>query len=496
MNVTNIETGDLTATLKIEIAESDYAQKLQNELKKLAREASIPGFRPGKVPVGMIKKRFGTSVLLDVINKTLSETINDFVKDSKKHIFGEPLTSEDQKPVDFETQKDFEFIFDIAYLPEIDIELTGDMTLDYHQIKPKKELINQFIYDKRVELGEYKEVEAVENGDRIGFDISALDETGNEVKDSEPKYAQFQIADIHDKDVRDSLLGAKVDDVIKIDPLPFFGTIEKAAEVSGFEPELFENKTPGFQIRIINIERKHPAEMDKDFFGRVLPDKPFSSEQELREEVARLMENMYQADSDHILALDAIDYLMENSGIQLPDEFIKRWFKMTKENTITKEEIEKEYPAIRHHLLSDIIDAYLKNKYNELVVTGDDLKREMELRVLNQFNLTETSDENLDGIREFASTYAEKWLKDEKNKKEAQEQQKYLYYIRLARLLKEKITINTKEITDEEFKAYFLEKFSNSPSPVIAETPATEDVAQSEVVEEQADSSNPQDDEQ
>jgi trigger factor len=496
MNFTKIDTGDLTATLKIEITESDYAQKVENELKKMAREASIPGFRPGKVPVGMIKKRFGTSVLLDVINKILSEAINDFVKNSEKEIFGEPVTSVDQKPMDFETQKDFEFLFSIAYLPDVNIDLNKDIGLDYLKVKPSEEIIDRFISDKRLELGKYKEAEAVEMGDRIGFDISQLDEAGNELENGDVNYVLYEVSAIHDKDTMNSILGAKMDDVIKIDALPFFGTIENAAQVTHFDKEVFEHNKSGFRIQIINIERKSPAEMDKDFLGKIFPDEELADEQQLREKVAGLMENMYQGDSDHLLVLDAKEYLIGNSGIETPDEFIKWRIITDKESNVTAEGVERDYPGIRKQLINELIDAHLTEKYSELRVTGDDLKREMELRMLSQIAPAGNSDENMAGIQQFARSFAEQWFKDEKNKDEVRQQQKFLYFNRLAKLLKSRVTLNIKEVTIEELKDYYIEKHSDGPRQAALETPAEQDVGQPEAVGEQSENSAPKNDEQ
>lgn len=457
MNISKVDTGELTAMLKVEIAESDYSQNLNNELKKLARDAAIPGFRPGKVPVGMIKKRFGTSVLVDVINKLLSTELNNYLKDSELRMFGEPIPSTQQTPVDFESQKDFEFLFDIGLLPEVNIELPAEQAFDYFKIMPTEEQINQFVAEKQKELGTWEEVDQIEKGDRLGMDIYETDSEGKAVKDGKSKYITVHTMQITDDETLEKLLGLKVDEEIVADPVKLVGSLETALAETEFDEETLMANPDGCLVKIILIERKAPAEANLDFYLKIFPDKEFTEIEQVRAEIADMMQRYYSGEADRYLVMQAREYLMDNEHITLPDEFIKRFLVFNSEGKLNAEAVEAEYEMFRKQFINDIIDQKLTEKFPELEVTGDELKQEMEARLLSYLNQS-PGGEN-DQMAQFAKTYAENWLKDEKNKEEVMRQRKELFDAKLSKALKSNLTLVEKEINTDEFNTLLREKY-------------------------------------
>ena len=156
MNITEEKTGDLTANLKIEVKESDYSEQYENELKKYRKQASMPGFRPGKVPMSIIRKKFGNTILAEEINKLVSQKLNDYITENKLDLLGHPIADMDKEPPDFRHEQDYDFFFDIAYAPEINIDLSEENEVEYYEIKVDEKVINNFIEETRKRHAEQK----------------------------------------------------------------------------------------------------------------------------------------------------------------------------------------------------------------------------------------------------------------------------------------------------------------------------------------------------
>lgn len=457
MNISKVDTGELTAMLKVEIAESDYSLNYNNELKKLARDAAIPGFRPGKVPVGMIKKRYGTSVLVDAINKLLSTELNNYLKDSELRMFGEPIPSTQQTPVDFESQKDFEFLFDIGLLPEVNIELPAEQAFDYYKIMPTEEQIDRFVTEKQNELGTWEKVDQIDKGDMMGMDIYETDSEGKAIKDGKSKYVTLKTTEIADDETLEQLLGLKVDDEVIADPVKLFGTLERALNETEFDEEMITANPDGCLVKIILIERMVPAEANLDFYLTIFPDKEFTEIEQVRSEIAEMMQRYYSGEADRFLVMETWKYIIDKEKISLPDEFIKRFLIFNSEGKLTAEMVETEYEMFRKQYINDILEQKLVSQFPELEVTDDELKLEMEKRLLSYLNQS-PGGEN-DEMSQFAKTYAENWLKDEKNKEEVMRQRKELFDFKLSVLLKSKLTLVEKETNTEDFNNLLREKF-------------------------------------
>jgi trigger factor len=407
--------------------------------------------------VGMIKKRFGTSVLVDVINQLLSTGLNNYLKDSDLRMFGEPIPSTQQTPVDFESQKDFEFLFDIGLLPEVNIELPAEQAFDYFKIMPTEEQINQFVAEKQKELGTWKEVDQIEKGDKLGMDIYETDSEGKAVKDGKSKYVTLNTTQITDDETLEKLLGLKADDEVMVDPARLFGSLEAALGETEFEEETITANPDGCLVKMILIERMAPAEANLDFYLEIFPDKGFTEIEQVRTEIAEMMQRYYSGEADRYLVMQAREYLMDNEHITLPDEFIKRFLVFNSEGKLNAEAVEAEYEMFRKQFINDIIDQKLVEKYPELEVTGDELMQEMENRLLSYLNQS-PGGEN-DQMAQFAKTYAENWLKDEKNKEEVMRQRKELFEAKLSTVLKSNLTLVEKEINTDEFNTLLREKY-------------------------------------
>jgi len=318
------------------------------------------------------------------------------------------------------------------------LNIDENIKADYYKVKAIDEQIDSFLDEKRLELGPMESVEEVQKGDKVEFEIRALDQDGDPVKGAEKKEGAFFTSEITDEDALTSIIGAKPEDELTIDPVKCFGSQDKAVELTGFDKATIEQNTTGFQLKIKYIERKVPAEMNEEFYEQLFPGGEFKEEQQVRDEIARQIEMAQAFESDRFFLMDVMDRLYKETDIPR------------------------------------LIENKLQSEHEELIVSEEDLKADMEQKLIGYFG----QNASLPGgdFNEFAKTYAERWIKDEKNKDEVNKIQKEIFDARLTKLLKSKVTIVEKEVTPQEFYAAFNERFkTNIPEKEESHPPKPEE---------------------
>ncbi|HRW97092.1 MAG TPA: trigger factor [Bacteroidales bacterium] len=463
MNITKEVTGELTATLKLEIAEADYATIYQSELKKFARQANIPGFRPGKVPVGMIEKRYGTSVLMEQINKLINEELNTYVKNENLTLLGEPIPNTDKENASIENQKDFVFYFDIAQSPKFEIELSDKIELNYYRIQPDEDQINKVIENERERLSKPQEAEQVEKGDMVEFDLRQLNSEGKLIDENTFIASRLLLNDKVSEDALTLLIGKKVNDVLTVNVAELFGSAEKAAKEMGVDPKKLEENLFMYQMKITFVERYVKADVNQELFDAMFPGKGLTTEEELRKEVTGQIQKYTETESLALLYDDAMEKLTESANIQLPDDFLKRWLHFINEGKFTPEDIERDYEHVKNLLVTEMIERELINKYPELVITDDMIKKGIKDQVSGYFNLNMQIPE--DEVDKISERFAANWLKDEKNQEEIKKNHRDLFRRKLADLLRSKVILNEKNVTTDEFYQIFAEKYKPKSEP-------------------------------
>ncbi|WP_372933806.1 trigger factor, partial [Mariniphaga sediminis] len=221
MNITRENIDSVNAVVKVLIEKTDYEKTVEETLKEYRQKSSIPGFRPGKAPIGLIKKRFGTSVMVEEINKMLSQNLTRYLVDEKLRILGEPLSStEQQKPIDWDNDENFEFAFDVALAPEIEVPLDEKDKLDYFTIKVADDMIDQQIEMIQSQMGQNVDSEAVKEKDLSRGDFVELDAEGNEKEEGVRAEGVLLSVDlIKDEEIKKQFLGKQKGEVLVFDPV-------------------------------------------------------------------------------------------------------------------------------------------------------------------------------------------------------------------------------------------------------------------------------------
>lgn len=441
MDIKKHDIDSLNAEITISVTPNDYENRVNEGIKKVQRQANMPGFRPGKVPTGLIKKQYGTQILVDEINKLLNDTIYKYIEENKIEILGNPLPK-DQTSVDFNKQKDFEFVYQLGLAPDFKVELDSKNTFTYKTVKVDEELVDKYLKDIRRNFGKPTNPDVAGEKDVVFVDINELDETGAIKAGGIFKSTSVSYERTKNETAKAKLLGVKREDKIVLNINELYETALDKSVSLGIDKEFAETANCNLQLTVKNISRMEDAELNQELFDKVYGEGKITSEEEFRNKVREELGMMFSADAEKFLRTEVENKLVEKINLQLPDSFLKRWLAVANEKPITEEEIEKDYPNYAKAMQWRLIENKII-KDNGLQVSGDEAKEEAKSFIKSEYaryGQVPTEDD------------LEKISKDLLSKeKEAQRIFENLYSKKVLGLIKEKCTLQTKEVSYDEF---------------------------------------------
>ncbi len=442
MNITKESTGDLTATIKIELKEDDYQEQVKKVLKDYQRKANIPGFRAGKVPFGMINKMYGKAVMAEEINKVVSDSLNQFIVDEKLDILGYPLpNTEKSETIDFDNQKEFEFFFDIGLSPEFEIALNDKLKANYYEIKADEEIVNKYLDDLRSRHGEISNPEVVEEGDTVKGELVELDEEKNPKENGFNRTSAFALSTIKLKTELKKFVGKKVGGELTFNPMKATKSAIDTATMLGISTEEAEKIDSNFSYTITEITRRKPAELTPEFFKIIYPQDKIENEEQLKKRIKKDAEISFVAESDRQFMNNAVEKLVEMAKIDLPDEFMKRWILENGQGKMTEEQIESQYDSYSNSLKWQLIEAKLV-KEHDIKVSEEDVRNQIKSYFSSmQEKQDEETEKRMDEIVNSIM----------QNREETKRIYDQLYDKKLLDLFKENIKQVKKSVTYDEF---------------------------------------------
>ncbi|MCU0428603.1 MAG: trigger factor [Cytophagaceae bacterium] len=435
-----LEKKDSTnARLKVNLKEADYQPKIKEKLKEYGKKANMKGFRPGKVPASLISKMYGKSILVDEINNLLYESVNKYIKDNSLDIVGDPMpVSDEGKNIDWDNQKDFEFSYELGLVPEFAVEISDKVSVTQYSIKADEKVVEETITNLRNQYGEMQDAEAVSEGDYVKGDLKE--------KDSDFKADTLVPMNRVSAKEAPKFLGKKVGDTIEFVINEAFEDPAYIRYVTGLDEEKSAEKVgKTFQFTITNIRHAHQAELNQEFFDKIFGKDQVSTLEEFKTKLAETVSENYVRESTNKLETDIIDRLTGATDIDLPKDFLKKWLKATNEK-VTDEVLEKEFDLYVKELKWTLI----KNK----IAKSDDVKIEYEevmdktrQMFMAQFGMSTVAEE----MKETMDKVADNYLKDQ-NGKNYMRMLESVFNDKVLNLIRTKITIQTKEVSVEEFK--------------------------------------------
>ena len=404
MQFNQSETKDLMTVLTLTVEPADYQEAVQKELKQLRQKANVPGFRPGMVPAGLIKKMYGKGVMAEVINKTLSDALGKYIDEKHIAVLGDPLPNEElTSKVDFDTQDTFTFAFDIALAPEFDASLNGHNKLTHYNIEVSDDMVNKQVESYAQRFGDYVEADEVQDGDVIKGLLTEQRENGM-TKENAMLNPQYMV----DKEQAALFLGAKKGDVITFNPQKAFQNEVEIGSLLDITKQEAKELTSDFTFEIQGITRHQAAKIDGELFAKVYGDNTVKDEADFRAHVkAEIEENMAE-DSEYKFGLDAKAAIMKKmEGLAFPEDFLKRWLHATNEK-LTDEEIDKDFPQMIEELKWHLAKEQLLKKYNINIEKEDveDYAKKVAKMQFMQYGLMHVDDA-------YLTNYAQQILKDE-----------------------------------------------------------------------------------
>lgn len=443
MNITKESIDELNARVTIKLEPADYQPQVEKTLKEHAKKANMPGFRPGKVPVGVVKKMYGPSILVDEVNKMLGNKLYEYIGNEKLEILGNPLPSEEVKPIaDFENPSSMEFTYDLGLAPNIELNLGKKFQFDYYKIEATDKDVENSLENISKRSGEMIEHDTVADNDLVKVQWVELNEDGS-IKEGGVLHSSSVSLDNLKDEVKKPLIGKKLEDTLTVDYRDFSENDADLAAMLAVTKEELPNVNGSFKITIEKIQRLKPAELNEELFKKMYPDGSVTNLDEMKAKIKADYAAYFEKESDKKLKNDIVIDLLKNTKVELPDEFLKRWLTTVGEKKSTKEEVEKEYPNYRDGLKWQLIE-YKVIRENEITVDRDELKAGVREQLLQQFayyGMQQADDEMMDDM-------VEKFMKREDEVRKINDQ---LYDQKVMELFRSQATLNEKKVSSEKF---------------------------------------------
>ena len=450
MNVSLQNKDNVSALLTVKLEKADYQEKVDKALKDLRRKVQMPGFRKGMVPVGLIKKMYGKSVLAEEVNKLLSETIYKYIQDNKVNMLGEPLPNEEnQKTIDFDTQEDFEFVFDIALAPEFKVEVSKEDKVDYYDIEVTDEMVDAQVKMYTQRNGKYESVDVYADNDMLKGLLAELNDDGTVKEDGiQVEDAIMMPSYMKNDDQKAIFANAKVNDVLVFNPhTAWDGNAAELASLLKIDKESAGELKSNFSFQVNEITRFVPGELNQEIFDQVFGKDVVKSEEEFRTKVKEAIGVQFGADSDYKFLLDVRQYLMNKVGkLQFPDELLKRIMRLNnqdKDEEFVEENHDKSIEELTWHLIKEQLV-----KANDIKVEQGDITemaKEATRAQFAQYGMLNVPEELLDN-------YAKEMLK---KKGSVEGLVNRVIESKLALALKEQVTLENKPISAADFNKMF-----------------------------------------
>ena len=441
-------TDQVNGLLTISLEPSDYQEAVAKKLKEIRKKAQMPGFRPGMVPTSLIKKRFGTNVKMEEVNRLVSDAINNYIKENKVRVVGNILPNEEkQKPQDIESEGPLEFVFDLGVAPDFKVELTEEDKMDFYSIIPDDKLIDEQVRMFASQAGSFVEAQEWSGNDTLMGDMRQLDEEGNTLEGGiTVEGGQVMPSYIKDEEQKKKFEGAKPGDIIIFNPKKAYP--DNDAEVAGLlkmKKEEVKDLQSDFSFQITSIRHFEPAEVNEELFKKVFGE-GVKDEADFRQRIADGLKMQLAANGNFKFMQDLRKYLEEKIGtLPMPEAILKRsMLENNKDKENAEELVEKNFEAALNDLKWHLIKEQLVEQTG-IKVDNNDMKSIAKDHVRQQFAQIGYSDLPDDVLDE----YAEKQLKDGNSHAEYVEQ---IIDQKLVPAVKKMVKLNTKEVTIDEFR--------------------------------------------
>lgn len=434
MNITKEQIDELNAVVKVAVTKDDYQDKVETILKDYRKQANIPGFRKGQVPMGLIKKQYGKAVLVDEVNKLIQDNLNKFLTEEKLDVLGNPLPKQ-RDNFDWDSEN-FDFEFELGLAPSFNIDLKTKKAITHYQIVADNKMIDEQVERIQKQYGKLVNKSEASKKDEVSGVFK------NEEEEIENK-ATLELSTLKSKKAIDALVGKKVGDVVTVNTKGLFKEDQELATALGIPAEKAAELKVDISFTIEEINEREPAALDQELFDKLFGKDVVKTTEELKGKIKEDSETQFAQQSDQRLLNDITENFIENTKFDLPTEFLKKWIQHTGEKTLTNDEAAAEFEKSEKGLRYQLIEGKIITE-NNLQVQFDELKEFAKGFIksqMAQFGQLNPAEDELDNI-------AGRVLSNQDEVKRLSEQ---LMSQKLIDLYKEKANLKSKEVTYENF---------------------------------------------
>lgn len=449
MNVSLQNIDKVSAVLTVKLEKADYQERVEKSLKNIRQKAQIPGFRKGMVPLALIKKMSGKAVLAEEVNKLLSETVYNYMRENDLNILGEPLPSEQQPEIDFDTMEEFEFLFDLALAPEFELEVSAADKVDYYDIEVTDEMVDNQVKAYTQRNGKYEKVDAYQDNDMLKGLLAELDAEGNTKEGGiQVEGAVMMPTYMKNDDQKAIFNGAKVNDVLVFNPhTAWDGNAAELASLLKIDKEAAAEVKADFSYQVEEVTRFMPGELTQEIFDQVCGKDVVKTEEEFRSKVKEAIAHQFEADSDYKFLIDARTVLTAKVGqLQYADTLMKRIMRLNnpdKDENFLDESYAKSIEELTWHLIK------------EKLVKANGIKVEQE-DILNTAKEATRAQFAQYGMLSVPEDIIENYAKETLKKKESVEGLvNRAVEVKLTAALKSQVTLEHKAISAADFNKMF-----------------------------------------
>ncbi len=434
MNITRENIDELNAVVKVDIAKEDYAPKVDKILKDYRKNANVPGFRKGHVPMGMVKKQYGQAVLVDEVNKLLQDSLNSYLTEEKLDVLGNPIPKEQE---DFDWNKEeYSFEFELGLAPEFKVNLELETPVTKYNIVADEEMVNKQIESMQKQYGKLISKDEVEEGDLVAGTFK------NEEEGIENE-STVELEKIKGKRNLNKFVGAKVGDTLSLKTKNLFEDDHKLIQHLKIEHDKAHELDIEVEFTISEINKRELADLDQELFDKLFGKDEVKTVTELKDKIKEDAAKQFQQQSDQQLMNNITEALIEKTNFELPKEFLQKWIQTVGEKPLTEEEAKEEYDKSEKGLRYQLIEGKIV-KEHDLEVNFDDLKAFAHDKIreqMAQFGQMNPSEKELDDI-------TARILSNQDEVKRLSEQ---LMNEKLLEFYKENMKFEEKEVTYDEF---------------------------------------------
>ena len=451
MNVSLKSNDSVSGVVTVAIEKKDYEAQIEKSLRQYRQKANMPGFRKGMVPLGMIKKMYGKYVLAEEINRIASESLFNYIRENNIAVLGQPVPCTDHPTIDFETQESFEFRFDIALAPTLDIKLTKRDKLTRYEVEVDDALIDKQVDSYRRSFGSYDSVEDVEETDLVKGTVVEMEDGEQLPGGIWVEEAMLMPKYIKDEEERNKFLGAKLNDKVVFNPRKAYEGAE--AEIASFlkvKKEEVAGITRDFRFEIKEITRHKPSDLNQELFDKIFGEGVVKSEAEFRDRVKESLQEQFRPQSDYKFFADVRALMLKKTAdVTFADDILKRWLLKSDEKN-TPEMVEKDYPHVVEDLKAHLAKEQLVRAHDIKVEDADieSLAKRVAQAQFAQYGMLSVPDDVLDN-------YAKDMMKKEETVRNLVDR---VIDEKLAEWLKEQVKVETKTVSLDEFEKLLTEK--------------------------------------